>query len=160
MKVLSLQDTALVEAIFKNPNDLVLKRILENTIDYSKIEDENIKLIWGMYYENKKIIDRIPKEYIDDDGWQFDICDQCKHYNGSFEQWQKDNKCNKGSIPLWAKCDKCRHCGRCEDMCRLDVNKNCIGCFQSYYDFEYEDIKYLYCYLEDEYLDGVQYLFE
>ena len=146
-KVLSLQDTALVGVIFKNPNDWGLKRILENTIDYSKIEDENIKLIWGMYYENKTIIDRIPKEYIGDDGWWFDMCDLCKNH--------------RGSLSLWAKCEKCRHCGRCEDTCLLDDDdKNCIGCFQSYYDFEYEDIKYLYCYLEDEYLDGVQYLFE
>ena len=59
----SLQESAMIEALFKNPNDWALKRILENTSieTYRTFKQSTLLLIRYLYKHKQNIMNRIAK---------------------------------------------------------------------------------------------------
>ena len=75
----SLQDKALVEVLFEYNFDStpIIVRLLERTINFHKLSESTLWLIWAFYGSNENIRKRIPEKYIKDDWW-YDICNACR----------------------------------------------------------------------------------
>ena len=101
----SLQEKALVSAVLSPFSDqVILELILLRMIDFSKLSERTIHLIWLLFNEDK-IIEKIPTRYIKN-GWWYDECKIC---------------CLKG-----CKVCETEDCG-CEDcVCKDCELKNCI----------------------------------
>ena len=67
MRVTSLQEPALIAAIFKDPNNWALERLLECTsIDTCRtFKESTLLLIWHFYKHNQVIMKWINKEYFE-----------------------------------------------------------------------------------------------
>ena len=65
----SLVDQTLIEAIFKDPYNPELIHYIEVLRDFDKVDEYTLWFIWFNYNKYKKIMNRIPKNYLNGDWW-------------------------------------------------------------------------------------------
>jgi len=85
----SLQEIALRKVLFRDPYSDTLKHLLMHTVDFNKLSENTISIIYDLYVNDKQIIDRIPSRFISKEGgWYNDNCCYCDlahpHYSNAY----------------------------------------------------------------------------
>ena len=82
----SQQQKALRQLLFmKHKNNIVLRHVFLHTIDFSKLSEDIISLIYNFYSEDKEIMDLIPSRFLDKKGKCYNECCYCNlaHTSGT-----------------------------------------------------------------------------
>lgn len=115
----SLQEKALVRAmLYPRSDEFIVTHLLLRTINFNKLSESTLSLIWFRYSDNSQIIEKIPSQFIKNGFW-YTECKTC---------------CLKGCKACETEDCKCEDCDRCED-CEL---KNCICLYSSESDWDVE----------------------
>ena len=106
----SLQEKAIIESLYSLYCDnVILERLLSRMLDFNKLSERTLFLIWYAHGRDEEIVQKISLQYIKN-GWWYNNCRECGEYRSENE------RCSCGFFPSDVACEcEVRYCTCIED---------------------------------------------